>query len=67
MSELDERITELENRIAFLEHASQQMSDLIYNQQKQIDRHVRDTARQIENLQQSMESGDSSDETPPHY
>ncbi|MBT8144404.1 MAG: SlyX family protein [Gammaproteobacteria bacterium] len=67
MSDPGERLTELEAKIAFLEDANQQMSDLIYKLQQQVDQHVRNTARQIETLAAAQTSGDPADEVPPHY
>ena len=67
MSELEGRVTELEAKIAFIEHANQQMSDLIYAQQKQLDRHIRNTAQQIEGILASQIADNPGDEVPPHY
>ena len=67
MIDLEGRTTELEAKIAFLEHATQQMSALIYAQQKQLDRHIRHTAQQIEGLVAAQPAGSPGDEVPPHY
>lgn len=67
MSELEGRVTELEAKIAFLEDANQQMSDLIYAQQKQLERHIRHTAAQIEGIVASQVTDSPGDEVPPHY
>lgn len=67
MSELQNRVTELETKVAFLEHANQQMSDLIYAQQKQLDRHISRTAQQIEGILATQVADNPGDEVPPHY
>lgn len=67
MDPIDERLTELETRMAFLEHANQQLGDLVYRQQQQIDRHIRETTKMLENIQTSQAPGDPADEIPPHY
>jgi len=63
----EERITELETKVAFMEQTNQELSDLIYAQQQQIDKHLRDIARNLESLQESHEQSNPADEKPPHY
>lgn len=67
MNDLAQRVVELETKVAFLEHGNQQLSDLVYAQQKQLDKHIRDVARQIENIAATAAADNSGDEVPPHY
>lgn len=69
MKEIDQRFNELEEKIAYLEEANQNMSELIYAQQKQLDRHVSETLRQLEKMSaaQAYQSISLVDEVPPHY
>ncbi len=66
----DDRITELETRVAHQDHALTELSDEIYRQQQQITR-LEDQSRQlvarVEALAVADASGDPSDEVPPHY
>jgi SlyX protein len=66
----DDRITELETRVAHQDHALAELSDEIYRQQQQITR-LEDQSRQlvarVEALAVADASGDPSDEVPPHY
>lgn len=67
---MDEKIIDLETRIAFLEDAQQQLSDVIARQEKALERlrgQVQDLEKQ---LRQAVPSpvADASEETPPpHY
>lgn len=68
MSSIEHRIDELESKISFMELANQELSDLIYAQQQQIDNHFRDLAQQLRRIQDSVAPADSpQDEKPPHY
>jgi uncharacterized coiled-coil protein SlyX len=69
MSEADHRIEALEVKVAHLEHAAQELSDVIYRQQQQLDALTllnRRLAGQLESLE-----GKTADpnrvEIPPHY
>ena len=66
---MTDRIETLEFKVAHLERALQELSDVLYRQQLELDS-VRDTNRQlIEQLQR--QGGDGADgnreEIPPHY
>jgi len=64
-----DRIDTLEFKVAHLERALQELSDVIYRQQLELDS-VRETNRQlVEQLQrQGGDEGDSTqEEIPPHY
>ena len=66
----DNRITELETKIAYQEHTIQELNDVVYRQQLQIDK-VEVMCRHLMDRIQSMAetSGGVSDanERPPHY
>jgi uncharacterized coiled-coil protein SlyX len=69
MSEADTRIEALEFKVAHLERTAQELSDVIYRQQQQIDGLLtlnRQLASQLEDL-----DGKTADpnrvEIPPHY
>jgi len=69
MADADTRLETLEFKIAHLERATQELSDVIYRQQQQIDA-ILDLNRQLASQLESLESksGDSStEEIPPHY
>ena len=68
------RIEALEFKCAFLERATQELSDVIHRQQQELSRalvRIEDLARQIEALEMAVEgSGGPPDpraEIPPHY
>lgn len=66
----DEKVVDLEMRIAFLEDAQQQLSDVIARQEKQIEQLVRRMEDLEEQLRQAVPSlvADVDDEPPPpHY
>ncbi len=67
MNNLEERITELENKVSFLELANQEMSDLIYAQQQQFDLHMRQVTAQLERIDNDNPATSLLDEVPPHY
>ena len=65
----DQRLIELETRIAFQEDTIQQLSDVIYRQQKQIDK-LEQICKLLGERLQDMAAGDfinPVDEKPPHY
>lgn len=67
---IEERLIEIESKIAFQEDAVQELNKVIYQQQKQIDQleaicsalinHVRD-------LSDAMAETSTGNEKPPHY
>ncbi|NNF17511.1 MAG: SlyX family protein [Gammaproteobacteria bacterium] len=67
MSALEQRLEDLETKVSFLELANQELSDLLYDQQQQIDKHFHDLARQLRRLYENQVSDDQVDERPPHY
>ena len=66
---MSERIETLEFKVAHLERALQELSDVLYRQQLELDS-VRDVNRQLfEQLQRQGGAGADADsqEIPPHY
>jgi uncharacterized coiled-coil protein SlyX len=69
MSEADARIEALEFKVAHLERTAQELSDVIYRQQQQIDGLLtlnRQLASQLEDLD-GKTADPSRVEIPPHY
>jgi len=69
MTDAATRLESLEIKVAHLERATQELSDVIYRQQQQIDTMLnlnRQLASQLETLE--AKSGDAGPvEVPPHY
>ena len=66
---MNERIDALEFKVAHLERALQELSDVVYRQQREVDS-LRDRNQQLhEQLQQLEERGGDPNgvEIPPHY
>lgn len=66
---VDERLNELESRLAFQEEAIQSLSDLIYGQQRQLDRLQKACDLLSQRLQEATHNDPVKviDEPPPHY
>jgi SlyX protein len=66
----EDRLVEIETKMAFQENTIKDLSDTVYNQQKQIDalyetlRHLVD---QVKDSSVISPGGDLKDEKPPHY
>ena len=66
----EKRITELETKVAYQEHTIQELNEVIYKQQQQMDaieikcQHLMD---RIQSLSESSPSEQPSNERPPHY
>jgi len=68
-SDLQERLVELETRVAFQERAIQEMGDVVARQQTEIDRLTR-LLKEIQDRLRGISApvAERSDETPPpHY
>jgi SlyX protein len=67
----NDRLEALESKCAHLERAVQELSDVVYRQQQQLDRALarnQELARQIESLETAAEAaGGPRSEIPPHY
>lgn len=65
----DQRLIDLETRIAFQEDSIQALSDEIYRQQKELDRLQQLCSIMLQRLQDVSAGGPTGpvDEKPPHY
>ncbi|MBS0374042.1 MAG: SlyX family protein [Proteobacteria bacterium] len=63
------RVEDLEFKVAHLERALQDLSDVLYRQQQRLDAQQARVARLSERLDESSGGtpGDPRDEKPPHY
>lgn len=65
----DERLVDIESRIAFFEDAQQQLSGVIARQEKELER----LARRVQELEEQLRQvlpllvADIGNEPPPHY
>lgn len=67
---MDERVTELENRVAFQDHTIQELNDVVTRQQQVIDKLSLDLDTlkdQVKNLAPSLVIDESEETPPPHY
>lgn len=66
----DETVERLELKIAFLEQANQELSDVVYRQQQQIDGlrlQIRELTDRIEAARTEPTKYTAEQERPPHY
>lgn len=65
----EQRLIDLETRIAFQEDTIQALSDEIYRQQKELERLQQLSSLMLQRLQDVYEGGSNGpvDEKPPHY
>ena len=69
MSDIENRIMELEIKNSHLEDTIEQLNQIVFQQQKGIDelvRHIEQMQNKISNLQESNEK-DQPEPPPPHY
>ncbi|MBV1881116.1 MAG: SlyX family protein [Pseudomonadales bacterium] len=67
---MDKRLDEIETKLAYQEHTIQELNDVVFQQQKQIDKLELICKRQHERLSDisdSIPEGKPQDEKPPHY
>lgn len=66
----DSRFEELELKLAYLERANQELSDVIYRQQQSMDQleaRLSRLADRLEAIEERPRDYASQEETPPHY
>ena len=66
----EKRITELETKVAYQEHTIQELNDVIYKQQQQIDKVEIMCQHLMDRLQTLSDTGSGespANERPPHY
>ena len=67
---MDEKLVDLETRIAFLEDAQQQLSDVMARQEKEIERlvnRIADLEAQLRAVAPSLVADSVEETPPPHY
>ena len=67
---MEERLTELESRMAFQDDTIQKLNDVIIDQQRQIDQlvlQVNAVKQQVDLLMPSLIADASEETPPPHY
>lgn len=67
---MNEDLERIELKIAYLENAWQELSDVVYRQQREIDQlreRLAAAQGQIEALRSESPAGRADDERPPHY
>ena len=66
----EKRLIKIETKLAFQEETSEQLSEVLRDQQSQLDtlsRSVRELAARIEQFEKLAETDQVPDEKPPHY
>ncbi|MBT4837071.1 MAG: SlyX family protein [Methylococcales bacterium] len=66
----EERLINIETKLAFQEQTVNEMSDIIYQQQKKIDFLIRNNEFLVSHVQKLVDQSKSAegiDERPPHY
>lgn len=67
---LDDRIAELETRVAFQEHTLGELNDTVYAQQRKIDElelALKDALSRLRQVSGDGAGSDDATEKPPHY
>ena len=66
---METKLVDIETRMAFQDDTIQQLSDVIYRQQQQIDKLERTAQMLVDKIQDLMQDlpGKVVDEKPPHY
>ena len=67
---MDERIAELESRLAFQDDVIDKLNDVVTNQQQQLDKISRELVNlrgQVKSLAPSNVATESEETPPPHY
>ncbi len=66
----EDRLIEIETKVAYQEHTLQELNDVVCRQQEQLDR-LEESCRfltdQVRALVEAMEKRPPRDERPPHY
>lgn len=66
----EKRFCDIEEKLAYQEHVIQELNDVVYQQQKQIDRLELNFQQLVDKVKDELEAGPSEsgvDERPPHY
>lgn len=66
----EERLIEIETRLAYQDQMLHELSDVVYEQQKQLDRLdslVKLLRAHLDELANTLRAPDAKDDKPPHY
>jgi SlyX protein len=66
----DETLERIQTKIAFLERANSDLSDVVFRQQQQIrvlGMRIKELSERLEAAQSAEQQGSPIDERPPHY
>jgi SlyX protein len=66
----DETVELMQTKIAFLEHANSELSDVVFRQQQDIDalrQRIKEVSDRLEAAQAEERQRPPEDERPPHY
>jgi len=67
---MDERLIEIETKVAYQEHTISELNDVIYRQQQQIDqleRICKALTDSVQDMAENTTSNTGGHEKPPHY
>ena len=67
---MEDRLIDIESRLAFQEHTLQALNDVIARQQQEIDhltRQLQHAQEQLRNLATTLPTGPQDEPPPPHY
>jgi len=67
---MEDRLIDIESRLAFQEHTLQALNDVIAHQQQEIDhltRQLQHAQEQLRNLATTLPTGPQDEPPPPHY
>jgi SlyX protein len=67
---IEEQLIDIETKIAFQEDTLQELNELVYQQQKQLDQleaAFKSLASRIKELSETIPVAEHGDEKPPHY
>jgi SlyX protein len=67
---MEKRIIELETKLTYFERTVQELNDVVYHQQKQIDaleKSCKELAKALRGFSGGSENDTPADEKPPHY
>lgn len=70
MSMNEQRLIQIEEKLAYQEHALEQVSQVLTNQQAELDRlrqQCHSLARRLSERSEPQRQSDSAEDVPPHY
>jgi len=67
---MDDRLIEIETKVAYQEHTISELNDVVYRQQQQIDqleRICKALTDRVQDIDETATADKGGDEKPPHY